>query len=334
MAYMKAPDVHVPSAYANSFGELEDKTVVWDPFNKVDMSLDIAKAVNVGAGSGTPGFAMTPLAYDRQVTDITRRFTPVLGMIPKVTNQGKSANYYRLTARGAANWGTEQGALTEEDDTTEELSENIKYCRVVGKVTGVAQAGSKHFIDSMRQEVLNKTQTMNEELEDTLLNGDAATYPLEPNGLIKLCTSNNTDMGGVDIALSDVKTAVNDSYVDKGQPNLIITDTYTATALEDQMMDYVRYVNPYQSFAWGLDALAISTVVGRLPILVSQYMPSASGSRRLLVVNTNMLEQRVLQDITYEKLAKVEDAEKFYLKTYRTLINRFPEGMAQIYGIK
>ena len=98
-------------------------------------------------------------------------------------------------------------------------------------------------------------------------------------------------------------------------------------------MDYVRYVNPMQSFAWGLEALSLSTVVGRLPIVVSQFMPTGANAKRILIVDTNMLEQRVLQDITYEKLAKTEDAEKFYLKSYRTLINRFPEGMAQLYGI-
>ncbi len=333
MTFLKMPDVNVADAYENSFGDLPDKTVVLDPFSKIDKGLDIMKAVNVGASSGAAGYAMTPLSYDRTVTDITRKLTPLVGLIPKVTNQGTSANYYRITERGGATWGTEQGALNEADDTTELASETIRYCRVAGRVTGVAAAGSKHFIDSMRQEVLNKTQTMNEELEDTLLNGDKSTYPLEPDGLIKLCTSNNTDMGGVDVALTDVKNAVSDAFVDKGKPNLIITDPYTATKLENQMMDYVHYVNPFQSFAWGLDALSLNTVVGRIPVIVSQFMPTSTGNKRLLIIDTNMVEQRVLQDTTFEKLAKTEDGEKFYIKTYRTLINRFPEGQAQIYGI-
>ena len=333
MVFMQPAKVDVAAAFAKSFGDLPDETVVIDVLNDIDRTLDITKAVNVGAASGSAGYAFTPLAYDRQVTDITRKFTPVLGLIPKVTNLGTTANYYRITGRGAPTWGTEQGALNESDDTTELAQASIKYIRIAGKVTGVADSGSKHFIDSMRQQVVNKTQSMNEELEDNLLNGDTATYPLEPNGLIKLCSANNTNMSSTAVSLTDVKTSVADAYSDKGKPNLIITDPYTALSLENQMMDYVRYVNPMQSFAWGLEALSLSTVVGRLPIVVSQFMPTGANAKRILIVDTNMLEQRVLQDITYEKLAKTEDAEKFYLKSYRTLINRFPEGMAQLYGI-
>jgi len=334
MSFMKYADVNVTDAYEKSFGSMRDETIIDDPMNGIFGAETFTKAVNVGAASGAAGYAMTPLAYDQKVTDITRRMTPVKGLIPTVTNFGTTANYYRITARGGGTWGTEQAALTESDDTTELASSTIKYVRVTGKVTGVADSGSRHFIDSMRQEVLNKTQTMNEEIESSLINGDTATYPLEPNGLIKLCTSNNTNMSGTAVALTDVKTAVADAFSNKGKPNLIITDAYTALNLENQMMDYVRYVNPFQNFAWGLDALTLSTVVGKIPIVVSQFMPTATTARRILVVDTNMLEQRVLQDVTFEKLAKTEDGEKFFLKSYRTLINRFPEGMAQIYGIE
>jgi hypothetical protein len=99
------------------------------------------------------------------------------------------------------------------------------------------------------------------------------------------------------------------------------------------MMQYAKYVNPYMSIAWGLESAAINTTVGRIPMVASQFMPSTTGSRRLLVLSTDYVERRVLQDVTFEKLAKTEDAEKFMLKTYTTLINKFPEGMGQLYGI-
>lgn len=327
--------------YGQAFGNgIVNKFKYWDPMNGVDFTKDIGesigefeKAANVGASSGAAGYIPMPLVYDRDVVDITRKMTPLQAMIPKVTNQGLTANYFRLTARGAPTWGTEQGALTESDDTKSLASSNIKYCRIAGRVTGVGQVGGQHFLDTVRQEVLQKTQSMNEELEDVLINGDASTYPLEPNGLIKLLTANTTNMAGTEVSLSDVKNTVHECFVDKGRPNLIITDAYTAGKLEEQMLDFARYTNPMTSIAWGLQTLSINTVVGQLPIVVSQFMPETSNSRRILVVDTNQIEWRVLQDIMFERLAKTDDSEKFYLKFYGTLINKFPEGMGQIYGI-
>ena len=333
--------INAGDVYDQAFGEMRDETVYYDPFMKVDKSpelqrmvdLNIEKAVNVGAASGAAGYAMIPLAYDKDIVDITRRMTPLQGLIPKITNQGTTANYYRITARGAAGWGTEQGALNEADDTSQLVSSAIKYCRITGRVTGVAQSGSQHFVDSMRQDIVNKTQTMNEELENILVNGDAATRPLEPNGLIKMLTSNNVDLGNADVSLTDVRNLVSACFLAKGRPNLLVTDPYTAIKLENQMMDTVRYVNPYQTFAWGLEALSLNTVVGRIPVIVSQFMPTTAGERRILAIDTRHVQWRVLQDITFEKLAKTDDSEKYFLKTYRTLINKWPEGMGQLLGI-
>jgi len=290
------------------------------------------KAVNVGAASGAAGYALTPIVWDADVVDVTRRLTPLLTLIPKVTNKGKVAQYYRITARGAANWGAEDPALAETDDTKEEASTSIRYARVTGRVTGVAQIGGAHFESSMQREVINKTQSMNELLEEALLVGKNATNQYQPDGLQTLLTANKDNVGAA-VALSDVKKLVNDCFVDKGAPNLMITDPYTAEALIEQQMDYVKYIDPNVTIAWGLQVPSIQTVVGRIPILVSQFMPIASGDRRLFCINTNFVQRRVLQDITFERLAKVSDSEKFMLKTYQTVINKFPEGMGQLYGI-
>jgi len=113
---------------------------------------------------------------------------------------------------------------------------------------------------------------------------------------------------------------------------MLITDAFTASSLVMQMMDYIKYNDPVE-IAWGLKAPSMLTVVGQLPIVVSQFMPVENNEKRIFCINTNYVEQRVLQDITFERLAKTGDSEKFMLKTYRTLINKFPEGMGQIHGI-
>lgn len=333
MAYLKVQDIDAPYAYEKSFANMGDRTKYWDPFAKIDKSQDILKAINAGAPSGSAGYALTPLAYDPRVVDITRFQTPLLSMIPKVTNMGTTANYYRVTDKGRGKWGSEQGALEEDDSKKELKSEPIKYCRTVGKVTGVADIGSKHFIDSIMQEVLLKTAALNEELEDTLLNGDSSTNPLEHDGLIKQLQYNEVDMSGEAVSLSDVKSLVAECWMQKGRPNLIVTDAHTAQELENQMMDFVRYINPVQMTPFGLDALTLNTQFGRLPVISSQFMPVDSGQRRILAIDTMHVEQRVLQDIIFTPLAKTDDSEKFFLKTYRTMVNKFPEGMGQLYNI-
>ncbi len=296
----------------------------------------VQKASNVGAASGSAGYVPMPLAYDSGVIDITRRFTPVKALIPKVTNLGLTANYFRITAREDGTWGKEDPALEEADDTSKLESEIIRYCRITGRVTGVAQSGGAHFANTMRREMLNKTQSLNETIEDTLLNGNNSTNPYQPNGLRVLVgtgsAANTENLSGADPTMEDIDDMVNKCFIDKGAPNLLITDPFTASKLKRQIMQTVRYNDPYTTVAWGLKALSVNTAVGELPLIVSQFMPTTADAREILVLNTRFLEQRILQDITFERLAKTSDSEKFMLKVYMTLINTFPEGMGKIYG--
>ena len=340
-----AGEIDHESLYKMSFGDLSDESIYDDGMGMVftkaegdqvvlhDKSSVLEKAVNVGAASGAAGYAYTPIVWDQDVIDITRKMTPLLTLLPKVTNKGKVAQYYRVTARGVAAWETEDPAINETDDTREEASSPIKYLRIAGRVTGVAQVAGAHFESSMQREVLNKTQSVNEMIEHTILRGNAATNPLEHDGLELILTGANnateTAMGGA-VTLSAVRKLVSDCFINKGAPNLLITDPYTADDLVEQQMDFVRYVDPNITIAWGLQVPSLQTVVGRIPVLVSQFMPTTSTERRVFCINTNYVQQRVLQDITFERMAKTSDSEKFMLKTYRTMINKFPEGMGQL----
>ena len=328
--------------YRTSFGKTVSGTVYDDGVNvhkyfdieteKMFDSYDAyTKAVNVGAASGAAGYALTPIVYDPEVVDITRKETPLQTIIPKRSNLGKTANYYRYTARGAATWGTEDPSLNEADDTREAVSADLKYLRVVGRVTGVAQSSGQHFYNALGEEKIQKAVSMNMEIEDALINGDTATTATEPNGLIKLLTANNTAVGAA-VTPSDVNDMLDDCFVDLGHINLMITDAYTLTQIREQMQDFVRYADPVK-VAWGMDAVAFNSNHGMVPIMASQYMPSASGSRRMIMCDTRTLEQRVLMDITFEDLAKTSDSYKFMLKTYRTNIAKFPEGNGQLTGI-
>ena len=329
------------SLYKMSFGDLPDESIYEDGMNHVQTLAkgedivtqtgegELAKAVNVGAATGTAGYAYTPIVWDSSVIDITRKMTPLIGLIPKATNAGKVAQYYRVTSRGTAGWGSEDPALNESDDVKEEASQAIRYLRITGRVSSVAQVAGAHFESSMQREVLNKTQSMNEAIEESILIGNNSTDQYQPDGLQQQLTFNSSSQGGA-ITLSAVRKLVSDCFIEKGAPNLIITDPYSADDLVEQIMDYTRFVDPNVTIAWGLQLPSIQTVVGRIPILASQFMPTTSTERRLFCINTNFIQQRVLKDITFDRLAKTGDSEKFFLSTYRTTVNKFPEGMGQL----
>ena len=107
-----AIDIDSDSLYKASYGDLPDEMVIDDGMNNLQVTRvgddfmmkdeSFTKAVNVGAASAAAGYAFTPIVWDQDVIDITRRMTPLLTIIPKLTNKGKAAYYYRITARGTA----------------------------------------------------------------------------------------------------------------------------------------------------------------------------------------------------------------------------------------
>lgn len=346
MAWENSGAIDHESLYKASYGSMPDESVYDDGMSGIQITRigddlmmkneAFTKAVNVGSASGAAGYAFTPIVWDQDVIDITRKVTPIITLIPKVTNKGKTANYYRVTARGAATWGSEDPALNEADDTRESVSVDMKYLRVTGRVTGVAQIAGAHFENSMQREVINKTQSLNEAIEEEILRGtntasyghDGLAQQLAPSG----DAQGTTDLGAA-ITLSDVRELVSKCFVAKGAPNLLITDPFTADALIEQQMDYVRNIDPVKTVAWGLETATIQSVVGKIPVIPSLFMPTSTGSREIFCVNTNYLQQRVLQDITFQRVPTGGDSEKFLLKTYRTFVNKFNAGMGMIGGI-
>ena len=51
-------------------------------------------------------------------------------------------------------------------------------------------------------------------------------------------------------------------------------------------------------------------------------MSNTTASKAIYFLDMSVVEMRVLQDVTYEDLAKTADSEKFMLKIYESLIIR------------
>ena len=296
----------------------------------------MGKAINTqSGGDGTAGYALVPVYVDPVIVDRSRKETPLVEMFARVANMGTTADYNVITAKGAASYLAEDAALTEADDTEDRESKAIKYLYSVGRVTGPMQAAMpgytiSGFTESMastakQKEVITKTMALKEAEEDALINGDADTTPAEIDGFIdQQGTTNKTDKDTSDIELDDIYDSCADAFDDGGRPNLAVCASSVFTDVQKLLSDYIRHASTTKSFAWGIETMAMRTITGEMPVLPSMFMSNVTGSKEWFNLDMRYIENRVLQDVTYEEMGRTTDGQKFSLKLYHALINRAP----------
>ena len=310
------------------------------------------KAMNTTAGgAGTAGYAMIPVYVDPRVVDRTRKETPLVELVPRVTNQGITADYNVITGKGGASVEAEDAALTETDTTYDRASTSIKYLYSVGRVTGQAQAavpaymmqgiqpatsptsafGNSSAPNAMQMEVLIKTREIRELEENLIINGDTGSDANEFNGFIDILGATNTvDKNTAALALGDIDTAIQNAYDDGGRPNLAVCSSGVFTDLLGLLTAKIGYLQSTQQVFWGFSTIVLNTAVGQVPVIQSRFMSNASGSKAIYFLDMSVIEMRVLQDLTYEELAKTNDSKKFMLKIYEALIIKAPSFCSSI----
>ena len=312
-----------------------------------------AKAFGITAGgAGTAGYAMIPVYVDPRIHDESRKYTPLTEMLRRVTNRGTTADYNVITAKGAAFTAHPDAAMTEADDTYDRRSSQIKYLYSVGRVLGPAQAATPSYMvegfeptgagnvpgstfangtapNAMQLRVLTAARAYKELEEDLILNGDDSDDTTEFDGLItQQGSTNQNDLDGAALAYDDIEDSVQEAWDDGGRPDLAVAPSSIVTQIRKILKDEFRFSpSDYSNneFTYGIPgAISLETISGRITVLPSQFMTNTSGSRQMFFFDSRFIEVRVLQDMTYEKLAKVNDSEKFMLKGYETVINRAP----------
>ena len=361
-------EVSSENAYRASFGGLDNGTVYVDStgshgrigvksdlreeFSKiVDTNL---KALTTDTGAGSTDKVMIPLFVDPKVVDLTRKQTPLVDIIPRVTNLGRTAEYNQITAKGGASFKVEDAALTETDTTYARQSVAIKYLYAVGRTTGQAQAAQPGFNlmgfqpqggpigsfadaaapNANQLQVLVKARELREEEERAIVNGDASTNPEEFSGIVTtMSTTNTVAKGSTAIGLDDINLAVQNAYVDGGLPNFAVCDASTYTDVLDLLSAKIGFLQAATRTDFGFTSVTLNTMVGAINLIPSRYLTTTSGSKSMYLLDLSVWEMRVLQDMTFERLAKVNDSEKFMIKMYEALICRAPQFNASITGI-
>jgi len=353
--------IDVKSAYAHSFGVLGDETRYVDVWQGIDTRPQLKAAFNIGiqrkaltsttGGAGTASYAMIPVYVDPRIVDTTRKFTPLVELIPRVTNQGRTADYNVITAKGGAYVAAEGAVLPEKNDTYNRKSTPIKYLYSVGRVTGQAQAAYPSYIlegfqptgtglgggspfstsgapNAKQLDVVMKARELRELEEDLIINGDTSSDAREFDGIVKLQgTTNVVDLSGASLTYDDIETAVRYAFDDGGRPKLGVASSSVLQDIRKIIFDTFRYSPKDMAgvLPFGVSSsLVISTMVGDIPIIPSMFLSNTSGAKQIYFLDTDWIEMRVLLDMTYEDLAHTDDSQKFMLKIYECLIMRNP----------
>ena len=384
MARTGAVIINAMKAYTDSFGILPDQTVYHTGANPDYKAFDGRKALGeivlkgaremqkkayftTSGGAGTAGQATVPVFVDPVIVDTSRKYTPLVELIPRVTNQGLTADYVRITAKSFAQTYAEDAAFPDGTATRERQSKTIKYIRSVGRVTGQAQASVPGYTligfeatgagmspgdpfqdvptsSANDQEMQLAARDLKEMEEDLIINGNATTSAIADNpdgteydGIIQQqSTTNQTDLSGDELQWTNVENAVRDAYVDSGRPNLAIASASAVTRLRVIMIDILRYSgNDLTSeISFGIPSgVTIQSFVGPIPVIASQFLSDSAAARRIYFLDMRFVEMRVLQDMTFERLGKNNDSDKFFLKIYEVLLLRAPEFNSSIIGI-
>jgi hypothetical protein len=187
----------------------------------------------------------------------------------------------------------------------------------VGSFSNVAAANANNFAVQLAARAMKELE------ENTIINGDASTDALKFSGIIKLMSTTNTvDKNTSALSLDDVNTAVQYAFEDGGLPSIAICDPATFTDLIKLTSAKIGFMQSAVMTEYGFSALKLNTMVGEVLVVPSRFMTTTSGSKAMYFLDLSVWEMRVLQDMTFDKLAKTNDSESFMLKMYEALICR------------
>lgn len=314
--------------------------------DRVEENLTQLKSMGTGAGgTGLTDNVLIPIAYKNELVDLTRKQTPISFVMRSVTQQGIIAPYKQITAKPTAFFAGENATLTASDPTFDVLSENIKYMYAKGSVTGPLNAAAPGFNlmgvmppqnsdprgsfgnanagNANQINILTQAKALLELEENTIINGDKSTNPLEFDGIVAMMgTTNTVDKNTSALGLDDFITAGRYAYEDGGYVNFSFCDTVTyekAIKLVDAKVSIREFATKID---YGFTAISIRTgfSVGAIPLTPSRFLSTTAGSQSAYLLDLSVWEKRILQDMTYEKLGKTKDSDEFFLKKYMCII--------------
>lgn len=340
-------------AYQATFGNMPNHTIyldrlagIFDERKSIDRRQEMkdqiksltttsnlfATGINYTSTSGSIP-VLVPTVVDSTLYDVTFRSTPLAsGLLPRVTNNGLFADYVVRTALSTAKWRAETGALASNESTYTRYAAPIKFCYAVGELSGPLMVASKVWQEALRYETEGQYRSLKELEENTIINGNPTTGTYDGTyadanafkGLIATIGSTvgaakSTLSGTSKISLANLRDGIRLIREAKGEPDLIVTDYKTLDDIKSLIQDLLRYPAPTGNISFGIETIVFEGV----PIIPDLFMPTTATVRELLILTVKKqgnIQLRVLQDTTFEELAKTADTYKFMIKEYFTMI--------------
>lgn len=335
--------------------------------HRAEFLMDVKKALTTTLNTYSAGTlpVLIPVYVDPEIVDVTRRATPLVELIPRVTNYGTYASFNQITTIATAQAIAEDAALSEQNDTYTRRTVPVKVLASVGRVTEFMVEASRPYlsaggyVDALSLDVRAKTLALRRLQKAMILLGDSVNNWTEPvnstvitgaysyDGLYNLISNANsngfggnalytTDKAGVVMSLADIRTAIRTCRTAGGEPNLIIYDYLTYDNIKALIQDQLRYVST-QTIAWGITTLSFEGI----PIIASRFLSTTAGAgsgtpynaKSLFVLDTNVIEMRVLRDVTYEELAQTNLSKKFVLSVFEAMVCKAPQFNHVVYDI-
>ena len=334
----------------------------------------LQKGITSDQITGTPGTAddlYVPVSLRENITDVSRRPTPLVDMLlPRALQGSGNARSFNKRTLPDANVINPRNAVYAEggvpnETTTAYDTVNVAYAEVgyKGGVTGLAQAQGRSYIDLYATEVEAKMALVKEALEWLLFWGSTTTlndaslgqFP----GLDELITLNTVDAGGSRLEGTTGKAIVDEAI------NLIAQRGGMATHIVTSFRTKQNLNNTYfnsssnaaqviindgdrTNLAMGEIVNKIETSAGQLKVVADFFLnpgntftlpngtsstPSGATTSSAFIINEAFLNFVNLEDLTLQPIAITQDKREFFVKIYTMLELTAEEYFCKIYNI-
>lgn len=299
------------------------------------------------------GIPTVPVFLDPRVVDITRKYTPLVEIMPRMTCTSNVYSYLQITGKGGAYTAAEGAALPETNTTYVRSSVAVKYLYSVGAVTGPLMAAQPSFIlegmmptgergpfgnqnapNAKQQEVLVKVRALRELEENLIINGNATVTPTEFDGIIQIMGATNTvNKGGAALTLDDITDSIQKAFDAGGRPNLAVCGSSVFGDMLKLLAGKIGFMQPMQQVFWGFETIVLHTMVGQVTVVPSMFLANTAGSKAMYFLDMTVCHMAVLQDMLYFDIKTQNDTDKFALKLYEALVIRAPTFNSSITNI-
>lgn len=281
-------------------------------------NFDVLKALDTGAVS--TGEVLIPEVIEEGIRRLIETRSPLWDMIRKPRGEGYAYGWKEQNTLPPASFGAELAALPTANDATYSVAtEPYKSMYTRGEVSGQLIAASRTFIDAVQESINNHMLGFIRTIEQKIITADAAVNPLEFNGLNKWITNTvyadtNGDGTGTDQELTLNMLDVLAAHAPASDPTVFIMSQAAWRKLGSLMQPQLRYSTTRVD-----GGFEVPTYLG-IPILALRDTHGTALDDTIYAPNMELVFMPILQDFTFEPLAKVRDSYDYMIRFYLSFI--------------